>query len=100
MALATKTKSVQQTDKMPVQINTFLSWPEILKLLNEYQSQVVLNVLPQTRSHFTPEEESVLLENTGLYTEQFIKKNERAKSGSGPEMLVCNSLAELKTSLE
>lgn len=96
MSTATLTK---QAGKMPVQINAFLSWPEILNLIKTYKNKIILQIpTKQIKQDFTPREETIFLENTGLYTDEFIKTNERVKNNTANTM-VCHSIKKLRKNL-
>jgi hypothetical protein len=99
MQSAIATQTIKQKGKMPVQMTTFLSWRDIFKLLQEFRHKIILNIIPpDVQQKFTPEEETVLLKNTGLYTDRFIKKNEKAK-GDIKNTITCDSVRELQESL-
>lgn len=95
------TKTIQRTaNKIPVQMTAFLSWKDIFRLLKQRQRNIVLNITPSAymQSGFTPEEETVLLKNSGLYTDRFIKRNKRAKEDVD-NIITCDSVDELQNSL-
>lgn len=87
-------------NQVPVQMTAFFSWRDIFRFLREHGRNVVFHIIPQAdqQLNFTPEEETLLLKNAGCYTDQFIKKNERAKKDV-KNIIICDSVDELQKSL-
>lgn len=90
-----KTTSTLTKNQIPIQLSAVLPWKKIFKLLENFQHKIILNITPiETKKEFTPEQETMLLENTGIYTNEFIKKNEKLKKNIKNTM-TCNSIDEL-----
>ena len=92
--------AVQRRHKLPVHITTYLSWKELLHLLEDYQDKIIIHVPSEAiKKEFVPEEETVLLKSAGFYTEAFIKQNEHVKKSIKRKGVTCNSIEELRESL-